>query len=78
MENIEKDLQAELDKDLPGNRLKVALPRADVPRIVTVSVAEQLLGVAESIKGIHREIDLLQEEFIRRCDDLRKKLGSKG
>ncbi len=73
LKELEKAVQADLDKDF-----------GDVPKLKAdfyqrpASVAEQLLGVAESIKAIHREMDEMQTEMVRRLDTLRSKLGSRG
>lgn len=42
------------------------------------SVAEQMVGVASTIKSIHRDLDALQADFGRQLDALRKRLGGKG
>ena len=41
------------------------------------SVAEQMLGVATTIKGIHQEIDRLEAEIVGRLNAIRKTLGGK-
>ena len=69
---IEKALQEGLDKDLGGNRLKLAMPKAVTPDFP--SVAQQLLTVAETIKEVHRDLDALQAEFDQRLNELRKRL----
>jgi hypothetical protein len=85
--DIEKDLQREMDKDLasgiarltPGQGMS-GIPRLTPhpPKAAALSVAEQLLGVAESVKAIHKEMDELQAEMVRRLDALRSRLGSRG
>lgn len=73
LKELEKAVQDDLDKDF-----------GDVPKLKAdfyqrpASVAEQLLSVAESIKAIHREMDEMQTEMVRRLDTLRSKLGSRG
>jgi len=42
------------------------------------TVAEQLVGVASTIKGIHRDLDALQADFGKQLDAIRKRLGGKG
>jgi len=42
------------------------------------SVAEQMVGVASTIKGIHRDLDALQADFVKQLDALRKRLGGRG
>ena len=42
------------------------------------SVAEQMVGVASTIKAIHRDIDALQAEMVKQLDALRKRLGGRG
>ena len=78
LDELEKSMQGELEKDFPG----VSKLRADfagkVPPGKVTSVAEQLLSVAESIKAIHAEIDALEKEMGNRLNSLRKSLGSKG
>jgi len=81
MNDLEKKIQADLDKELhlldtPGVAKVAPMPR--MPKAAQLSVAEQLLGVAESIKDVHREIDTIQKEFIARLDELRRRLGSRG
>ena len=42
------------------------------------TVATQLLDVAQTVKGIHRDLDALQAEFGKQLDAIRKRLGGKG
>jgi hypothetical protein len=78
LDNLEKSLQSELEKEMPNiSRLKTEQTGMRMPKAATLSVAEQLLGVAEQIREIHKEIDMLQTEMTTRLDVLRNKLGSK-
>jgi len=43
-------------------------------KIANLSVAEQLLNVAESIKEIHGEIDAMQADFKKRLMDLNEEV----
>ena len=77
LDELEKKIQDDLDKDFPGvSKLKASFV-GKVPPSQVATVAEQLLAVAESIKSITKDIDALQEEFVERLNDLRKRLGSK-
>jgi hypothetical protein len=81
LDELEKKIQNEIDKDFPGvSRLKADFAGKQMPMAAQLhvpSVAEQLLSVAESVKAIHKEMDELQAEMVRRLDVLRGKLGSK-
>ena len=77
LDDLEKAVQKDLDADFPGvERLKANF-KGVVPPSKVATVAEQLLGVAESIKGITAEIDALQHEMLTRLDAIRRRLGSK-
>jgi len=43
-----------------------------------MTVAAQLVSVAQTIKGIHRDLDALQADFGRQLDAIRKRMGGKG
>lgn len=43
-----------------------------------MTVAAQLVSVAQTIKGIHRDLDAMQAEFGRQLDAIRKRMGGKG
>ena len=43
-----------------------------------MTVAAQLVSVAQTIKGIHRDLDALQAEFGKQLDAIRKRLGGRG
>jgi hypothetical protein len=78
LDELEKNIQADLDKDFPGVSKLKANFAGKIPPSQVATVAEQLLAVAESIKSITKDIDALEEEFRDRLNDLRKRLGSKG
>lgn len=72
MNELEKAVEADLDMEEEfhaGPRPKLVLTKG--------SVAEQMLGVAETIRNIHREIDALETDFGARLNALRKQLGGK-
>jgi len=46
-------------------------------KIANLSVAEQLLNVAESIKEIHGEIDAMQADFKKRLMDLNEEVDKR-
>jgi len=78
LDDLEKAVQKDLDADFPGvERLRANFKGGVVPPSKVATVAEQLLGVAETIKHIHRDLDALQTEMTTRLDDLRRRLGSK-
>jgi hypothetical protein len=78
LDDLEKAVQKDLDADFPGvERLKANFKGGVVPPSKVATVAEQLLGVAESIKGITADIDALQHEMLTRLDAIRRRLGSK-
>lgn len=77
LDEMEKAVQADLDADFPGVTKLKADFAGKVPPSKVATVAEQLLGVAETIKSIHRDIDAIQTEMINRLDALRRRLGSK-
>lgn len=81
MNDLEKKLQDEIDKeykDNPNVSKFAGKPMPAAAQLSVPSVAEQLLGVAESVKAIHRDMDDLQAEMVRRLDALRSRLGSRG
>ena len=45
---------------------------------VSGSVADQMVGVAQTIKSIHRDIDALQADMTKQLDALRRRLGGRG
>jgi len=47
------------------------------PAVRTQSVADQMRTLAELIRDIQREIDALYSEVGKRCDDLKRRLGTK-
>ena len=78
LDDLEKAVQKDLDADFPGvERLRANFKGGVVPPSKVATVADQLLGVAETIKNINRDIDALQAEMIARLDDLRKRLGGR-
>lgn len=76
LDELEKSIQKDLDADFPGvERLKANLKPVPPSKIATV--ADQLLGVAETIRSINKDIDTLQSDMIARLDELRKRLGGR-
>jgi hypothetical protein len=71
---IQDSLAQKLDADLQA--LKSSAITTERPNGGTV--AEQLVGVASTIKGIHRDLDALQADFGKQLDAIRKRLGGKG
>jgi len=72
---LQDSLAQRLDADLAA--IKSNTVTTERPAIVG-SVAEQMVGVASTIKGIHRDIDALQADFGKQLDAIRKRLGGKG
>jgi hypothetical protein len=70
---LQDSLAQKLDTDLAA--LKSNTITTDRP---VGSVAEQMVGLGTTIKGIHRDIDALQAEMAKQLDALRKRLGGRG
>jgi hypothetical protein len=71
---IQESLAQKLDADLAALKSNTITTE----RPVAGSVAEQLLGIGATIKGVHRDLDTLQAEMIKQLDALRKRLGGRG
>lgn len=58
--------------------LEAAQNVADLrPQAKGTSVAEQMVGIANVIRGVHQEIDKLEADVIARLGVIRKTLGGK-
>jgi hypothetical protein len=78
LDELEKAVQKDLDTDFPGvEKLRANFKGGIVPPSKVATVADQLLGVAETIKGINKDIDNLQREMIDRLNELRQRLGGR-
>jgi hypothetical protein len=76
---LQDSLAQRLDADLAA--LKSNSITTERPSTIPngpASVAEQMFGVASTIKGIHRDLDALQADFVKQLDALRKRLGGRG
>jgi hypothetical protein len=65
---LENDLKRAVDKSMSLRDVSTQPPDK-------VLIA-QVLGIAESIKSLQRDIDDMAAEFSRRIDDIRKRIGS--
>ena len=72
---LQTSLAERLDADLQA--IKSSTITTERPAVVG-SVAEQLVGVASTIKILHRDLDALQADFGKQLDAIRKRMGGKG
>jgi len=82
---LQASLADKLDADLAamkGAAMQNAYPQSNTVTTErpngAASVSDQMIGVAQTIKGIHRDLDALQAEFGKQLDAIRKRMGGKG